>query len=281
MEAKVDEQIKQHYVLEKSLAQRILASSCENRRQIIIEAYDELFSKITWHSLLNESEEKKLQRLTTKQTFFEPLVNSHSAILDIGAGTGFWVRYLAKKGAGRYVGIDASKEILVKRPDDPPNLEFYIMDATELNFPPDSFDVAFSSQLIEHLHPDDVEVHFASVYRVLKENGLYAFDTPSRITGPHDISKHFDEVASGFHLKEWVYGELAAYLKKVGFRKVQTMALPWRLVKRFPPLRGLGTVPVSLLTPGENLAKAIKHKKLRMMLCKVFRVFSIYIIAQK
>ena len=47
------------------------------------------------------------------------------------------------------------------------------MNAGELGFPANSFDIAFSSQLIEHLYTEDVEFHFASVYRVLSERVAY------------------------------------------------------------------------------------------------------------
>jgi SAM-dependent methyltransferase len=281
MNREIHERIRQHYLLEKSLARRILTSARENRTQVAIEAYDELFSRIFWHHQLHRSEEEKRERVAEKWMFFGHLFHSRSDILDIGAGSAHWTRFLASKSAGRCVGIDVSKEILFRPPGDPPNLELCIMDAVELDFPADSFDVALSSQLIEHLHPDDLDRHFVSVYKVLKEQGLYAFDTPSRLDGPHDISKHFDDVATGFHLKEWTYSELAAHLRKAGFTKIKTMALPWRLVRVFPFLRSLGTLPVSLLTPGERLVQSIKHKPLRTRLCQVFRVTPIYIIAHK
>jgi hypothetical protein len=41
MSTEVDERIRQHYVLEKRLAQRIVASSRENRTQVAIETYIE------------------------------------------------------------------------------------------------------------------------------------------------------------------------------------------------------------------------------------------------
>jgi SAM-dependent methyltransferase len=179
------------------------------------------------------------------------------------------------------VGIDVSKETLVQQADDPPNLELKIMDAVELDFPASSFDVAFSSQLIEHLHPDDVGLHLSAVYRVLREKGVYAFDTPNRLNGPHDVSKYFDEVATGFHLKEWTYRELACELKQAGFRQAQTMILPWSLVKHRASLRSLGTVSVSWVIPGETLVAKVKNRRSRNTLSKWFRVASIYIVAQK
>lgn len=282
MKMEVNEHIRQHYLFEKQLARRILTSSRENRTQVAVEVYNELFSSVTWHPQLDDSVEKEQKRLVEKQMLFEHLLGPNSDILDIGAGTAYWTRYLANRSSGgRCVGIDVSEKVLIRQPDDPSNLKLYIMDAVELDFPPNSFDIAISSQLVKHLHPDDVEHHFASVYSVLKEDGMYAFDTPSRLNGPHDISKYFDDVATGFHLKEWTLGELANCLKKVGFRKVRTIILPWFLVKRLSFFHSLGRVPVSLLIPGERLVESIKHKRMRTVLCKVFRVAPIYIIAQK
>jgi hypothetical protein len=44
--------------------------------------------------------------------------------------------------------------------------------------------------------------------------------TPNRIAGPHDISKYFDRIATGFHLKEYTVGELAALMREAGFSRV-------------------------------------------------------------
>jgi ubiquinone/menaquinone biosynthesis C-methylase UbiE len=273
--------IHQHYLLERKLAQRILESPRADRTRVTIEAYDELFSSIPWHSQLQETAETRQRRLEEKRLFFGYLVSSHSDVLDIGTGTGYWIRYLAAQSTARCVGIDVSSQVLARRPDDPPNLEFYIMGATELDFPAGSFDVAFSSQLIEHLHPDDVGLHLTSVWRVLRENGTYALDTPSVLTGPHDISRYFDETGTGFHLKEWTFRELASLLRQAGFRRIRTMVLPWSLVARIPFLRIWGMVPVDLVIPGEVLAAKVRHRELRSILCKLFRLYNIYIIARK
>lgn len=281
MKPATNERIREHYLLEKRLAQRIRTSPRECRTQVAIEAYNELFTRIPWHSQLNQSAEKKRKRLAQKQMLFGHLLHPGQDILDIGAGTAYWTRHMAKKSSGRCVGIDVSHKVLHETPDDPPNLELYIMDAVELDFPARSFDVAISSQLIEHLHPDDVEDHLASVYEVLKKNGVYAFDTPSRLNGPHDISKHFDAVSTGFHLKEWTYGELVVYLRKIGFKSIRTMILPGRLAGRSSLLLSLGEVPVSFLIPGERLAGRVRRKQVRARLCKLFRVVPICMFARK
>jgi hypothetical protein len=50
------------------------------------------------------------------------------------------------------------------------------------------------------------------------------FATPSRLTGPHDVSRHYDDVATGFHLKEYDQRALRRMLLDAGFREVRFYA---------------------------------------------------------
>ncbi len=52
---------------------------------------------------------------------------------------------------------------------------------------------------------------------------MYICITPNRLNGPHDISRYFDPVATGFHLKEYTVTELSDLFKSVGFSKVQVL----------------------------------------------------------
>jgi predicted SAM-dependent methyltransferase len=51
---------------------------------------------------------------------------------------------------------------------------------------------------MEHLHPDDAFEQLKQIYTALTPGGLYICTTPNRLTGPHDVSKYFDETAAGF-----------------------------------------------------------------------------------
>jgi SAM-dependent methyltransferase len=281
MEIDDNQLIRQWYLLEKRLAHQILSSSRHNRTEITIEAYDELFSQIPWHPALSRSAKAEQENLEGKWIFFGHLLGPHSNVLEIGTGNANLTRFLAQETTGRCAGIDISKEVLTRKPSDPPNLELHIMDAVELDFPTDTFDLAISDQLIEHLHPDDVGHHFARVCHVLKENGVYGFRTPSRLDGPHDVSRYFDDVATGFHLKEWTYGELVDILRQAGFKKMRTMIVPYGLARRSSLARSLGTIASSLLNPSERLVEKVKDKQVRKALCKWLRISSINIIAGK
>ena len=49
---------------------------------------------------------------------------------------------------------------------------------------------------------------------------MYVCITPNRVSGPHDISKYFDDVATGFHLKEYTFRELRRLFEDIGFSRV-------------------------------------------------------------
>jgi SAM-dependent methyltransferase len=114
--------------------------------------------------------------------------------------------------------LDVSAEIT--RTDTlPANFSLILSDGTTIDVPPDSITVAYSNQLMEHLHPDDALEQLSNIYRALAPGGIYICVTPNRLTGPHDISRHFDPVATCLHLKEYTNTELMALLRRVGFRK--------------------------------------------------------------
>ena len=85
-------------------------------------------------------------------------------------------------------------------------------------------DVAYSNQLMEHLHPDDAVEQLQSIFRVLKKGGRYVCVTPNRVSGPWDISMYFDETATGFHLKEYSAAELRDTFRRAGFGRIDFYA---------------------------------------------------------
>ena len=81
--------------------------------------------------------------------------------------------------------------------------------------------MAFSNQLMEHLHPDDALEQLTQIIAALAPGGRYLCVTPNRLNGPHDVSRGFDTTATGLHLHEYTVRELAGIMKKAGFRRVQ------------------------------------------------------------
>jgi hypothetical protein len=96
-----------------------------------------------------------------------------------------------------------------------------LSDGIDLPIAPGSIDVAYSNQMIEHLHPDDAAQHVAAVHAALAPRGVFVCITPNRTTGPHDISNGFDPIATGLHLREYTARELAALLRGAGFTRIR------------------------------------------------------------
>src|SRR5262249_25225797 len=105
--------------------------------------------------------------------------------------------------------------------DLPANVEVVISDGASIPVPPGSVDLAYSNSLMEHLHPDDAREQLANVFEALPPSGRYLCVAQDRLAGPQDVSRHLDRVATGFHLKEYAVGELAALFSEVGFRRLR------------------------------------------------------------
>jgi SAM-dependent methyltransferase len=217
------EQIRHHYLVEKELAARLREASKAERRELYTQLYDELFRRVPDHpqiSLKLDAGSRRLdqqQRLNLLRRYLRP----DDTYLEIGPGD----CALAAAVAGlvrKVYAVDVSHEIT----DDvelPPNVELIISDGCSIPVPADSVDLAYSDQLMEHLHPDDALDQLRNIYQALAPGGRYICFTPNRLSGPHDVSQHFDEVATGFHLKEYSATELSGIFKAVGFRKLQIL----------------------------------------------------------
>jgi predicted SAM-dependent methyltransferase len=102
----------------------------------------------------------------------------------------------------------------------PLNFSFIKIDGTHLPLPDGSVDFFYSNQLMEHLHPDDAQAQLDEIYRVLSPGGFYFCSTPHAFTGPHDVSKYFDDYPTGFHLIEYRYADLTRLFRAAGFSKI-------------------------------------------------------------
>ena len=218
------EQIRQHYEIEKALASRLMNASAEERRSLYTDVYDELFRLVPHHHQVLTKQQPQVRqksiemRLKLLQRFL-PQVHSY---LEVGPGDCALSLRVAKLVKKVYA-VDVSKEI-TKNLTLPKNFLLFISDGTSIPVPRKSIDFAFSDQLMEHLHPDDAVTQLKNIYAALKPGGKYLCVTTNKLSGPHDISRDFDEVASGFHLKEYGIAELRDLFKQAGFSKVMLYA---------------------------------------------------------
>ena len=213
-------QLKTHYELEVKLAERLRNASKSERRELYSAVYDELFRKITYHpqlirKALPEERERKVKRTAE---VLKKYLGPDSTFMEIGPGD-CKLSFEMCKYARKVYAIDVSEEV-TKYANIPGNFELIISDGSSIDVPEESISLAYSNQLLEHLHPEDVLDQIRGVFRALRPGGSYFLVTPHRFGGPTDVSRFFDKEARGFHLKEYTVSEVNAILRSIGFRKI-------------------------------------------------------------
>jgi len=216
-------------VFETAIAHQLRVASRQDRRQLYGQLYNEYAERFPESLPKDSTASERIARYETaflRRRFLTP----STVVAEIGPGHCHLAIAIAPL-VGKIYGVDVS-EIGAGANKGVPNFELRRTDGIHMPFESDSIDLVISSQLMEHLHPDDANDQMREIYRVLREGGSYICVTPSRVNGPHDCSATFDDLpcpihagdyqATGLHLKEYTTNELVALFRAAGFARVQT-----------------------------------------------------------
>ena len=214
------EQLREHYEVEKELATRLRTASREERRRLYPALYDELCRRLPHHpQLTREADPERVAGQTAFQMqFLRRFLRPGATFLEVGPGD-CALSFEVAKTAKHVYAIDVSEEITKRATLPPVNFELMIADGSSIPLPAGSVDIAYSTSVMEHIHPDDALEQLKNIHRALAPGGIYVCLTCNRLNGPHDVSKYFDPVPTGFHLREYTITELVALFKQVGFSK--------------------------------------------------------------
>jgi len=266
------------FQLERILRNKILLSSKQDRAAIIDQAYQDLFEEFPDHTRLTRTAIDAVHKGEMKARLIIPLLKRDNKILEIGCGTGEVIAALTERGY-RCTGVEVSQDMLTlcqKR-----GLAVIRGTADHVDYPDGSFDVVFSQEVLEHLHPDDVLGHFAEAFRMLRPNGILAVETPNRRTGPQDVSRGFTRVAEGLHLKEWTVRELIHLFEEAGFVKVRGLLAPQFVARRSETIHRLTRVPATIKYLQDLLLVFVPALRLRTIVGKILGLDDIFLFAQK
>ena len=208
-EHRTTEQVREHYEIEKDLAIRLRNASKQERRHLYSSLYNEMYQRVPHHPQLTQksSHQRTLAAVSAQIKLFKHLLGKEITFLEVGPGD-CALSLEVTKYVKQVYAVDVSDEI-TKDLTPPKNFRLILSDGCNIPVPKNSVDVAYSHQLMEHLHPNDAFEQLQNIYNVLTPGGIYICITPNRLSGPHDISKYFDTMASGFHLKEYTVSELS------------------------------------------------------------------------
>lgn len=212
--------LREHYEIEKELASKLRIASREERLILYSSLYNELFQRVPDHPQLTRktSVERTRAIVAAQMRVLGQFLSRELTFLEVGPGDCSLSLEVAQHVRNVFA-VDVSDEI-TKGVTPPRNFKLVISDGCTIPLPRESVDIAYSHQLMEHLHPDDAVEQLRNVYNVLVPGGMYVCITPNRLSGPHDISRHFDAMATGFHLKEYTNTELSRLFRQVGFSRV-------------------------------------------------------------
>jgi SAM-dependent methyltransferase len=258
IEHRTPEQIREHYEIEVELANKLRSASKQERYYLYSDLYNELYRRVPLHPQLTRkiSPVETASAVESQMTFLERFLTEDTTFIEVGPGD-CALSYEVSKHVKQVYAVDVSDEI-TRAVETPANFQLIISDGCSIPLPPESVNVAYSNQLMEHLHSDDALEQLQNIYNVLMPGGCYVCITPNRLTGPHDVSSHFDVVATGFHLKEYTVSELRQLFAKVGFSKSRAYIGARGIHLRFPVTlfllyeRFLSMLPISLRKPIAN-----------------------------
>lgn len=125
-------------------------------------------------------------------------------ILDAGCGDGV-LTYLIRKKGFKSFGLDISEEGIhfAKKIINDEKINFSVGSLYNMPYEDNTFDVIFSSEVIEHLkHP---ELFLKEAKRILKNRGQLILSTPIKYT-KHPLDK--------MHVQEWFVEDYSLFINK-------------------------------------------------------------------
>ena len=168
-------------------------------------------------------------------------IKNTDTVLDIACGTGFGSHILAQNTEGVVVGGDIASDavVLCQKSWQKENLQFKVLDGTNLAFEDAYFDMVVSFETIEHT--TQYRKMLAEFRRVLKPNGYLILSTPNqKMTSPDSV------IHNQYHTQEFHFDELEKLLK-AEFTSVSLMGQYCSRYEKSIPTKPLAQAVESLL----------------------------------
>jgi SAM-dependent methyltransferase len=195
-------------------------------------------------------------------------LRSGMSVLELGCGTGYFTRELARCGA-EVVAVDVSPELLeIARADGPAaNVRYEIQNACALSYPDACFDSVVGSSVLHHL---EITPALREIHRVLKPGGTICFTEPNMLNPQIAIQKNVPWIKRrlGDSPNETAFFRwpLRRLLEESGYRAVQIDPFdflhpktPVRLIPRLDSLgRFFEDMPVISEFAGSLHIRAVK-----------------------
>lgn len=188
-----------------------------------------------------ESPAGKIRWKRRVKMLVDPL-KSGDSILELGCGTGYFTKELAKLDI-HVTAIDVSPELIdqAKETIRSDHVTFAIQNAYQMDFANECFHAVIGSSVLHHL---DINKAISEIYRVLKTGGTIAFTEPNMLNPQIALQKNIP------------------YLKrKLGDSPDETAFFRWK-IRKLLKINGFKQIEV---TPFDFLHPAVPEKLIKFI----------------
>ncbi|MFQ6133924.1 MAG: class I SAM-dependent methyltransferase [Armatimonadota bacterium] len=182
-ETRTLDQLREHYDIERELADLLRRASKAERRGLYPLLYDERNRRLPHHPGLQRRLDATLQaeHVATQMVLLQPFLRRARTFMEVGPGDCALSLEVSKR-ADKVYAVDVSAEVTSSLAC-PDNFRLILSDGVSIPVPEGSVDLAYSNSVMEHLHPDDAREQLASVRQALAPGGIYVCVTPHRFSG--------------------------------------------------------------------------------------------------
>lgn len=134
----------------------------EQKKKCVIDDYNDIAKEYTKEFFDDKSDEKYIDQ------FLQSLDGKY--VLDAGCGNGRDCKYINQKGF-KVKGIDLSKAMLVIAKKMVPEVDFEVMDITNITYSDNSYDGIISNCSFFHIPVEELPKTLTSFSKILRPNG--------------------------------------------------------------------------------------------------------------
>jgi SAM-dependent methyltransferase len=160
-----------------------------------------------------------------------PGAGRKTRLVELGCGDGYLLHYLsAQFPLFSFTGLDSNPVRLRRARERLKGMEIRRESAPDTSFPPDFFDIAVCSEVLEHVREDQALLD--EIHRILKPKGLAVITTPNLWTLPNRIKKlrgRAPEIYVPDHLREHSRAELTRKVRSAGLDIIEFYSLGFYL----------------------------------------------------
>lgn len=203
-----------------------LMSSLQREFQGATNGQDDATAMIRW--LEHADAQPDIQKIKSEMLRAAP-INPGDRVLDVGCGIGLETTRLLKHvgPAGAVVGVDLNAPMIdVARDrlgDAAGQIEYAVMDARQLDFPDDSFDVSRTERVLRYI--EQPELALREMVRVTRPGGrviVFDFDSDTFIVDAPDpdLTRRVATVLDGSIPNGWIGRQLPRHFRQAGLADI-------------------------------------------------------------